>query len=483
MKRYIVWKSIALPVAFAVMLSISLFSQENLPSIIKRIQPSTVVIITFNGEGKSIAQGSGFFINKNGDVITNRHVIEGASQAEVKANDGKVYRVKKVLAVDNEGDCASLSLENATSDTFPALSLSAAVPEVGEKIIVIGSPLGLEQTVSDGIVSAVRDIPNFGNIIQISAPISPGSSGGPVVNMKGEVIGIATFQYKEGQNLNFAVPSERISKLVVKETRSLSDWNTGENKDWQNSAWGLFQTGLTFSWAGDCQKALPYFEKAIKKASNFGLAYFSLGYCYAELGHYQEALEAYKQAIKIVPDMSLCHYNLGTVYDELGRNQEAVEAYKQAIRINPDDADAHLKLGLALLRLNRSQEAMEALKQSIRINPVEPVAYSKLANIFNGLERYQEAVEACKQAIRINPDFAEAHLTLGITYIKLGRYQEAIVALKQSIRIEPNTADAHYLLGLTYTILEDTSSAMEEYKILKKLNNEEANDLFNSIYQ
>jgi hypothetical protein len=93
------------------------------------------------------------------------------------------------------------------------LSLSKTVPEVGERIIVYGSPLGLENTVSDGIVSAIRDIPEFGKIIQITAPISPGSSGSPVLNMKGEVIGVASFQMIDGQNLNFAIPSERVARL------------------------------------------------------------------------------------------------------------------------------------------------------------------------------------------------------------------------------------------------------------------------------
>ena len=85
-----------------------------------------------------------------------------------------------------------------------------------------GSPLGLENTVSDGIVSAIRDVPDFGKVIQITAPISPGSSGSPVLNMQGEVIGIASFQMVEGQNLNFAIPSEKIISLVLTEENKIS---------------------------------------------------------------------------------------------------------------------------------------------------------------------------------------------------------------------------------------------------------------------
>ncbi len=85
-----------------------------------------------------------------------------------------------------------------------------------------GSPLGLEKTLSDGIVSAIREIPGFGKVIQITAPISPGSSGSPVLNMQGEVIGIVTFQIVEGQNLNFAIPSERIASLSLMEENKIS---------------------------------------------------------------------------------------------------------------------------------------------------------------------------------------------------------------------------------------------------------------------
>ncbi|HAV41170.1 MAG TPA: hypothetical protein DCW97_01995, partial [Acidobacteria bacterium] len=182
--------------------------QEKLPEIIKKVQPSTVLILTYDEDGKVKAQGSGFFISKNGDIITNRHVVEDASKAEIKIGQGKVYAITGIVAEDKEYDLIRASVDIAPELVNP-IKLSYSIPEVGERVIVIGSPLGLEKTVSDGIVSAVREIPRFGKIIQITAPLSPGSSGSPVVNLKGEVIGIATFQILEGQNLNFAVPSER----------------------------------------------------------------------------------------------------------------------------------------------------------------------------------------------------------------------------------------------------------------------------------
>jgi tetratricopeptide (TPR) repeat protein len=503
-------------VLFCITVSYSLLAQENLPAIIKKIQPSVVTILTYDEKGKGLMQGSGFFIRKDGDIITNRHVLQGASSADVKTAQGKVYPITRVVAEDKEGDLILVSVDIPPDAVYP-LSVSASIPEVGERVIVIGSPLGFEKTVSDGIVSAVREIPQFGKIIQITAPISPGSSGSPVVNMKGEVIGVATLQTVEGQNLNFAVPSEWITRLKAGKEQRLAEWEKGGTKEWRASAEGLYSTGLSFLWVEDYKKALPYFEEAIKKNPRYAEAYFQIGYCNYQRGRYTEAVEAFKQAIRIKPDDAKAHYNLGRAYSELGRYNEAIEAYKAAIRIKPDDAEAHYNLGVVYYKPGRYTEAIEAFKQAIRIKPDYAkahynlgVAYGKLGRYNEAIEaykqairikpdfadahcylgaayfrlgRYPEAVEANKQAIRIKPDFADAHYNLGVVYYKLGRYPEAVEANKQAIRIKPDFSDAHYNLGRAYLLVGDKGSALNEYKILKTLNDDLADELFNLIYK
>ncbi|MEO6052026.1 MAG: S1C family serine protease, partial [Pyrinomonadaceae bacterium] len=156
----------------------------------KRIKPSAVAIETFDAKGNTISRGSGFFIAVD-RVITNRHVIERASRVEIHLLDGKKFPVRGVLAVDGEGDLALLQVDVPRALAVP-LPIVQAVPQEGESIVVVGNPYGLEGSVSNGIVSAVREISGYGKIIQITASISPGSSGSPVVNMYGQVIGIAT---------------------------------------------------------------------------------------------------------------------------------------------------------------------------------------------------------------------------------------------------------------------------------------------------
>jgi len=223
------------------------------------------------------------------------------------------------------------------------------------------------------------------------------------------------------------------------------------------------------------------FSHAIKVTRNNYIAHCNLGTVYGKLGRYQDEIEAYKQAIRIKPDYAEAHYNLGTVYGKLGRYQDEIEAYKQAIRIKPDYAEAHYNLGIAYGELGRHQDAVEAYKQAIRIKPDYAEAQSNLGVAYSKLGRHQDAVEAYKQAIRIKPDYADAHYMLGVTYGGLGRYQDAIEAFKQAVRIKPDDADAHSNLGNAYLLSGDKGSALEEYKILKTLDAELANKLFNLI--
>lgn len=168
--------------------------------------PSVVLIKLPNGVG------SGFVVSNDGKIVTNLHVIRGARQASVVTSDGREFSDIEVLATDAAHDLAVLRIG---AQGLQALLLGdSAVTKPGEHVVVIGHPLGLGNTVSDGLVSAVRELSANSSLLQISAPISPGSSGGPLFNDKGEVIGISTLVIAEGQNLNFAVPINTLKPLL-----------------------------------------------------------------------------------------------------------------------------------------------------------------------------------------------------------------------------------------------------------------------------
>jgi len=304
-----------------------------------------------------------FFISQNGDIITNYHVLQGASSAEVKTSDGKTYPITYIVAEDEQSDIIRLSV-NIPSQYVSPLSLNKTIPEVGERIIVYGSPLGLENTVSDGIVSAVREIPDFGKIIQITAPISPGSSGSPVLNMNGEVIGIATFQFIEGQNLNFAIPSEKIANLNLAEeektftTEELFEQEDKEKKDSDYFLIALMDV-LYFLSEKEYEKALPCLEIVIQSEPAF--AYFGIGYCYGLLGNITKSIEAFEKADHIDNVCVDCNL-VGWGYSMLSNYTKAIEAYKQAIRIDPNSAYTHYDLGIAYLAIGDRNSALNEYK-------------------------------------------------------------------------------------------------------------------------
>ena len=456
--------------------------QDDVPRIIKRVEPSTVVIIIYDKEGRLKGQGTGFFINKEGDVITNFHVIQSADRAEVRTSDGKSYPVTRVLDDDRMGDLIRISTDTFGNLTAP-LPVVGSFPEVGTHVIVIGTPLGLEKTVSDGIVSAVREIPGFGKIIQLTAPISPGSSGSPVLNMKGEVIGIISFFVAPGQNLNFAIPGERILRLTPGEGRSLSEWSLLRKEQRISQAEEFYAMGLQQLLLEDWERALAFFTESANRDPDNANTYFQIGYCKVKLEQYLEAVNFYKQVIRMKPRDEEAYANLCGAYNMLGNFKEAIESCQQAIQIRWDLAGAHNNLAWSYHKLGRYAEAMESSRQAIKIKPDYALAHFNLGNNYQALGRYSEAIESYKQAIRFNPDHAESHLNLGAAYHQTGQYEEAAESYKQAIRIKPDLVEAHLDLGMSYLRLGDRGSALEEYKILLKLNKEVANKLFNLIYE
>lgn len=196
----------------------------------KMISPSVVSIVVYNDRREISGRGTGFFASASGEVVTNHHVMKGSSHAEIKTAGGNTYPVTGVIAEDAANDLVRVST-GAPAGMARPLRISTYRPQVGEKVVVIGSPLGLEQTVSDGIVSAYRKWRDDRIVLQITAPISPGSSGSPVVNLRGEVIGMAFMQFMQGQNLNFCIPGEVILSLGLGQGTSLSSTGASPAQD------------------------------------------------------------------------------------------------------------------------------------------------------------------------------------------------------------------------------------------------------------
>ncbi len=189
------------------------FAQMDLTALIDKCSPAIFKITTYDASGNEYAVGTGFFISSTGTALSNYHVFQGASKAKIKTSDNKTYLVENVLGWSKESDLLKFTVKNELNETFPFLKMNAVSPKQGEKIFIIGNPLGLEKSVADGIVSSVRADDKMGETIQITAPISHGNSGSPLMNMSGEALGIVTYYLENGQNLNFAVSVKNLNIL------------------------------------------------------------------------------------------------------------------------------------------------------------------------------------------------------------------------------------------------------------------------------
>jgi serine protease Do len=195
---------------FYVVLLVSLFvltvtvkaSELSVPEIVNKVQPTIVVIESKKADG--ISRGSGFVVDSSGIVVTNMHVISGALNVGVKLTSGEVYDQIQIRAYDERKDLALIQIPGFN---LPSATLGDSEQvNVGEKVVLIGNPLGvLEGSVTSGIVSGIRTIDGV-RIIQTDASANPGNSGGPLLNVKGEVIGVLSFKLKGTENLNFVIP-------------------------------------------------------------------------------------------------------------------------------------------------------------------------------------------------------------------------------------------------------------------------------------
>lgn len=210
MKKYLV--------AACLVIAVSPVCAQTVKELARQVRESVVQLTVLDAAGAEVSGGTGFFIGPS-LVATNQHVVDGALRVRATFSNGHSVEARGVAAVDEKNDLAILLLP----DTLEAkiLSLGVGPVEPGDRIVVVGNPLGLAGTISEGIVAAVRldglgpQSSDFGNrpLIQITAPISPGSSGSPVVNDSGDVIGVAVGYYAGGQNVNFAIPSRLLVDL------------------------------------------------------------------------------------------------------------------------------------------------------------------------------------------------------------------------------------------------------------------------------
>jgi Flp pilus assembly protein TadD len=379
--------------------SFAIVHARDIPSIVEKTKPAVVEIVTFDQQNKPLKTGTGFFVSSDGALLTNFHVVSGASSILAKTPTGAVYFLKNVIAESESDDVAKLQF---FATDVPYLTLGSSLRTVeGQHVLVIGNPEGLEGTVSDGIISAFR---SGRNMIQITAPISPGSSGSPVLDEAGQVIGMATLVSKEGQNLNFAISAEAIEEAIqsgAKPSVAIASPTPTDSPSVFTTAGAYFQKGLYEDNAKKYKDAIGDFTEAIRAKPDYGDAYADRGWSYDKLGLYEKAIMDVSEAIRLKPDNSEYYLIRGDAYFDLKQYENAISDYIEGIRLKPDHAEAYAALGSAYLRL----------------------------------KQYERAITDYTEAIRLKPDFGEAYYDRGWVYHALGDDKAAYADLKKSKKL------------------------------------------------
>jgi S1-C subfamily serine protease len=207
---------------------------QSIADIAERVGKSVTMIVTYDATGSVIGQGSGVFINKNGLVLTNAHVLEDAYSAEVISDLGTFDRITIVFR-DPTRDLALIQLK--TNQASPISFASDPNFRPGDRVVAIGNPLGLEKTVSDGLISGIRLTNDGVELIQTTVPISPGSSGGVLLNTSGELIGITSSTLEAGQNINFAISLRTILDFLSDYENQLATATPEQLKPARESVW------------------------------------------------------------------------------------------------------------------------------------------------------------------------------------------------------------------------------------------------------
>ena len=444
-----------------VFLSFSFAGDISTEDIAKKCTPSVMLI---HSESKtSEAIGTGYVLSQDGLIATNFHVIEGADKLSAKSNTGGSYPVTSILATDKKRDIAILKIEAQNLQFLDLFDSDLAKP--GMKVAVIGNPKGLESSISEGIVSALREVPDYGKVIQISAAISPGSSGSPVFEASGKVIGMATFKRIDGEALNFAIPSNAVNELLT-EAKRVATANHGKEAD----SSGIYNPSSLvkgskeqdstvaqdsgFKLLKEMESKKNYFQmlslakSLVARFPESALAHrvLSDSYFYSDL--FDDAIHAAQKAIDLDPDNPRGWDNLASLYEENRKpSKRSRSIIVHAIKLAPDDVKLLMQYAQSLYPANTlaSLSALNHAKQlllSKKGTDIETASYELEANVVDSylyIKKPNEAYQAAKELAVVYSGRPKIWLSLGASAAAVKKYSEVLPALQKACSIDMST--------------------------------------------
>jgi S1-C subfamily serine protease len=426
--------------------------------VFERASESVLVIERVDADGQRKGFGSGV-VTAPGMVVTSCHVVSGAATIQVRTSEGRLDA--RLAYPDPERDLCLLSVPQLVAQAAQIAGVDTL--KVGQRVYAIGTPKGLERTLSEGLISSLRPrARSF--VIQTSAAMSPGSSGGGLFDEEGRLVGIAAYQYARGQNLNFAVPASWIAEVPE---RARARWARSAPE--ASIGHPLGTRSLAQMDVGQFDGALRDAREWVTAAPADELPRHMLGRALAGLGRAEEAADAYRSALRIRDDLVPAWLDLGTLLSTQGEHLLALEAFGRAHAHDPRSAQAWAGTGRTLSALGRHDEAVQALQQAIELDPDDPAGWDALAAAHVAEDRLDLAATTCRKALKLHPLSAELWHRYGLVHAERADRMQAIQAQQEALRLKPGYLPALYELGELYLDQGEREKSQEVYRRLRRL--------------
>lgn len=318
-------------------------------SKVQILQQSVLTIRSFDADGKLIREGGGFFINAAGDVITSRQIMRDAARVEIRNSVDAVYPSPIVTGVDEATGILRLTTSNLQSKVS---FLSIASNELKDKqtALVLNHKGAVKLT--EGTDFLKTQIPTLGQLYKVTTAIPLASTGDPVVNSAGELIGVLVIETLGGRVQTFIVSNKRVLSVKTENANkpSLAEWNTKNNLEWLFTGPGLYYKGIVLQTTEGCAQALSVFESALEEDRNNANTWFFAGRCKSEIGDPQAAIEYQRQALRLNPKLDEAYIELGAAYVDAfevfgGETYStASDSFRKSIATRRNNADIYAQL-------------------------------------------------------------------------------------------------------------------------------------------
>lgn len=416
------------------------------------VNKSAIVLLTCKDEkGELISTGTGFIVKPNGTLITNYHVLVDAVSVNAVFQNGSQVPVQRVLKVDRIKDFAVLKLREGVYSTLEigdsrqvrAYDYSSALGYLSQSVSEEEGKLKGELLQTFGFVLGVHPQahPDFSYIYNTTS-LSPGFSGGPVVDKENKVVGIATL---EGRGINLALPIHEVEPFLDQKNGMTLDQFFQEDRDSKEAIY--YRGNFSLYGKGDLDEAILNFQKVLKKDPNFVLALYDLAAAKRDQGLIDETIADYEKIIAINPNFPEALSNLGGYYFRAGKLEKAVVLFERAVQHYPNFIQALSNLGATLNKLNRAAEAVPHLQKTIRLDPEFAIVYYNLGNSYFSLNRLEEAQQTYDKSVELGLDFLSLHWKLYETNNRLGKIREAKKQLEIILRMDPENQKAQQELA------------------------------------